>query len=164
MSHIFRKSELLTKYPNKGKLIPVPWWKTGNACQEGGTGPAFSFGTRWGKKKKQTEISSQNFAFYYLKLEKAPWVTMIRCKSNTGLAQLSKTWGEVGQVLILYIPFLPKPPGKGQANPQPLDRGADWAGEMFKLKFTTFHIDICGGGCPPTALCTKQGFIFHLHF
>lgn len=35
------------------------------------------------RKKKQTEVSSQNFAFYYLKLEKAPWVTMIRCKSNT---------------------------------------------------------------------------------
>lgn len=33
--------------------------------------------------KKQTELSSQNFPFYYLKLEKAPWVTMIRCKSNT---------------------------------------------------------------------------------
>lgn len=70
MSHIFRKSELLTKYPNKGKLIPVPQWKTGSACQEGGTGPAFSFGTRGGGKKEANRNKFTKLCFLLFEIGK----------------------------------------------------------------------------------------------
>lgn len=53
VSDISRKSELFPKYPNKGKLFPIPQWKTGSCT----SGPTFSFGT----KEKRKEANRTKF-------------------------------------------------------------------------------------------------------
>lgn len=89
-------------------------------------------------------MSSQNlfFYYYYLKLEKAPGVIMVRCKSNThvllsfliaGMKQAQRCEVPSG---FRTAPFLSHPQTtkkKGQAEPQPSAGGTSRAGELFKL-------------------------------
>lgn len=56
------------------------------AHQKDGTHPVLPVGTKpTTGKKGRDRMKFTKLSFYYLKLEKAPWITTIRCKSNTGV-------------------------------------------------------------------------------